>query len=200
MIGIITWKGLSNTQIMRLKAACDIRMQICKRANQNPLMETTIFYALLYTGLRESELVKLNVEQFNGKAFTNIKRKGKKVSASIPVTGDAREYLRRYLDTRKNLCPTDPLFLTHKNTRISVKYIQNICTRLKNQANAQLPEEEKFHFSPHSLRHAFLKRIADKEGIHAAQEISGNASMKEIFRYTRPSDDELEQMVKGIFD
>jgi integrase/recombinase XerD len=200
-IGVITWKGLSNTQIMRLKAACDIRVSICTRNNQDPILERAVFYSLLYTGLRESELIKLNMNQYNGKAFINIKRKGKKISARIPVSGDAKQHLDIYLKKRPFLQePGDPLFISTKNKRLSTKDIQNICTRIKNQANAQLPEEEKFHFSPHSLRHAFLKRIADKEGIHAAQEISGNVSMKEIFRYTRPSDEDMEEMVKGIFD
>ncbi len=54
------------------------------------------------------------------------------------------------------------------------------------QANAYLLTNETIKLTPHILRHSFLKRIADKYGLHVAQDLSGNISMKEIFRYTKP--------------
>lgn len=50
-------------QLTRLKSACEQRIKSCTRKNQNPLMETALFYVLLGTGLRESEVVSLNVGQ-----------------------------------------------------------------------------------------------------------------------------------------
>ena len=55
---------------MRLKSACEQRIKSCTRKNQNPLLETAVFYILLGTGLRESELVTLNVEQYLKKGCT----------------------------------------------------------------------------------------------------------------------------------
>ncbi|WP_238400517.1 hypothetical protein [Legionella bononiensis] len=52
---------------MRLKSACEQRIKTCTRKNQNPLMETALFYVLLDTGLRESEVVNLNVDQYRQK-------------------------------------------------------------------------------------------------------------------------------------
>ena len=57
----------------------------------------------------------------------------------------------------------------------------------------------RFQVSPHSLRHTFLKRIADKEGVHVAQEMSGNVSIKEIFRYTKPSLKEIESVAEDLY-
>ncbi len=54
------WNGLTSRQLMRLKAACEQRIKSCDRKNQNPLLETAVFYTLLGTGLHESELVTLN--------------------------------------------------------------------------------------------------------------------------------------------
>ena len=33
---------------------------------------------------------------------------------------------------------------------------------------AFLPEHEKFEFTPHQLRHIFLKKVTDKHGVHFA--------------------------------
>ena len=62
---------------------------------------------------------------------------------------------------------------------------------MERQANAQLPEEERFVVSPHSLRHTLLKKLADQKGIHVAMKQSGHRSDRYIWRYTQPSDAEL---------
>ena len=46
----------------------------------------------------------------------------------------------------------------------------------------------------------FLKRIADKNGVHVAQQMSGNISMREVFRYTKPSQEEVEALAEKAFD
>ena len=79
------WNGLTSRQLMRLKSACEQRIKGCTRKNQNPLMETALFYALLGTGLRESEIVSLNSYQYHQKGFHNVLRhKSKRVSQKIP--------------------------------------------------------------------------------------------------------------------
>jgi integrase len=40
---------------------------------------------LLGTGLRVSELLALECDQYNGRAFTQVRRKGGHVQKSIPV-------------------------------------------------------------------------------------------------------------------
>ena len=49
------------------------------------------------------------------------------------------------------------------------------------------------------LRHTFLKRAADKHGIHYAQTMSGNVSMREVFRYTKPSIEEIERAAEEVY-
>ena len=84
------WNGLSNSEITRLKSACELRMKACKKKHQNPLLEYTIFSILLSTGLRESELASLNVEQYHCRGFHNVKRKGNKVTRKVPVVNEAK--------------------------------------------------------------------------------------------------------------
>jgi integrase/recombinase XerD len=194
------WNGMTDRQLMRLKAAIDIRRNACQRANQNPDMEAAVFYCLLYTGLRESELVALKVSQYHHRAFHQVfRRKGKTVTERVPLPSDARLHLDRYLENR-NPQPHEPLFTSRYNNPLNTRDVARLCDRIRRQACAHLPEEERFRLTPHMLRHTFLKRAADKHGIHYAQTMSGNVSIREIFRYTRPSADDIENAAERIFD
>lgn len=197
------WNGLSDQQIMKLKAACEQRLKICVRNNQNPLMEIAIFFVLLNTGLREFELVSLNVGDYHSKGFHNVQRKGNKVSTKITVPLEARQHLENYLNFRfsDNIDNSNhkhlPMFLSRYGNRLSTHDVIRICHRISNQACAQ--DANKFKLNPHMLRHTFLKRVADKHGVHVAQKMSGNVSMSEIFRYTKPSQTEIDKHVEELF-
>ncbi|WP_128129910.1 tyrosine-type recombinase/integrase [Legionella sainthelensi] len=194
------WNGLTSREMMRLKSACEQRIKSCTRKNQNPLMEAALFYVLMGTGLRESEVVSLNVGQYRQKGLYDVLRhKSKRISQKIPLPQESREYLDQYLKKREALSD-EPLFITRYGTRIQTLDVYRICQRVLKQALAFLPENEKFEFTPHKLRHTFLKKVTDKHGVHFAQELSGNVSIKEIFRYAKPSQDEMQiQPTSNLF-
>lgn len=195
-----SWNGLTENDIMRLKSACDIRINACNKKFQNPILETAIFYILLMTGLRGSELAALNIKQYYNKGFHEVKRKGNKITKKIPLPKEAREYLDQYLDSRLNMEENDPLLVSRYNNRILTRDIARTCQRIARQASVHLPKEQELKLSPHMLRHTFLKRIADKHGIHVAQDLSGNISMKEIFRYTKPNYNEKFSIVETLYN
>lgn len=194
------WNGLTSRQLMRLKSACEQRIKSCTRKNQNPLMETALFYVLLGTGLRESEVVSLNIWQYRQKGLCEVLRhKSKRISQKIPLPQESREYLDKYLAERE-LKDDEPLFITRYGTRLQTLDVYRICQRVLKQALAFLPEGERFAFTPHKLRHTFLKKVTDKHGVHFAQELSGNVSIKEIFRYAKPSQDEMQSTIEKLFE
>jgi integrase/recombinase XerD len=194
------WNGLTQRQVLHLKAACEQRIKACQRADQNPFLETAVFYVLLQTGLRESELVSLNRDQYNHRSLHDVLRnKNKRVSKKIPLSAEASEFLERYLKTRSDVKDEEPLFISRYGKRLATQDVRRICLRLLNQATAFLSEEEKFKFTPHMLRHTFLKRVTDKHGVHFAQQMSGNVSIREIFRYAKPSQQEIDQAVEELF-
>lgn len=194
------WNGLTSRQLMRLKSACEQRMKSCTRKNQNPLMETALFYLLLSTGLRESEVVSLNVGQYRQKWLNDVLRhKSKRITQKIPLPQECREYLDDYLQKRE-VKECEPLFITRYGTRLKTLDVYRICERVLKQALAFLPEQEKFEFTPHKLRHTFLKKVTDKHGVHFAQELSGNVSIKEIFRYAKPSQAEIQDTIEKLFE
>lgn len=87
-----------------------------------------------------------------------------------------------------------------KGERLDESSIRYMMTRIANQACAQLDEEEKFKVSPHMLRHSFGKRVADKHGVHVAQKMLGNVSIKEVFKYTQPSLEEKGGISENLYD
>lgn len=195
------WLGLTEKQVLRLKAACEQRLKICGRKNQNPLLETAVFYVLLQTGLRESELVALNIEQYHHRGLHQVVRhKNKRVSFKVSLPKEAREFLERYLETREEPKPEEPLFLSRYGSRLAAQDVRRICQRLLQQASAYLGDSDKFRFTPHMLRHTFLKQVADKHGVHFAQQMSGNVSIKEIFRYTKASQQEIDETLEKLFE
>ena len=101
---------------------------------------------------------------------------------------------------RQILQATTPLFVSRFGNRLRALDVARICQRLSREASTHLPKEKQFRIAPHQLRHTFLKRCADKKGVHYAQEMSGNVSMKEVFRYTQPSDSEMEATAESVFD
>jgi len=116
------------------------------------------------------------------------------------VHSEARQYLEKYIAERfpdGKEQQDAPMFLSKYGNRLSTHDVIRICHRISNQAYAQ--EENKLRLNPHMLRHSFLKRVADKHGVHVAQKMSGNISMSEIFRYTKPSQEEIDNSVEELF-
>jgi len=87
----------------------------------------------------------------------------------------------------------DPLFKTRGHNRLNRRDVTNICNRLSSLT------PDRVRLSPHMLRHTFLKRITDQHGVHIAQKLSGNVSVREIFRYAQPSEKESAAVVEGLF-
>ncbi|WP_061489096.1 tyrosine-type recombinase/integrase [Legionella pneumophila] len=119
--------------------------------------------------------------------------------AGDPFPQESRAYLDQHLETR-GAQEEEPLFITRYGSRIQTQDVYRICQRVLKQAHAFLPEQEQFDFNPHKLRHTFLKKVTDKHGVHFAQELSGNVSIKEIFRYAKPSQDEMQSTIEASFE
>lgn len=197
-----SFRALTARQLMRLKSALEKRLALHTagelRKDQEPRLEAAVYFTLLRTGLREHELVRLDLEQYHHRGFHNVRRKGAKVTPKVPVPGEAREALDRYIAEVRGTAP-GPLFASRRAERLTARGVAYICERLSDEASAHLPESERFHLTPHMLRHTFLKSIAESRGIQAAQEMSGNISVRDIFRYTKPSADEMEMFAEEAF-
>jgi integrase/recombinase XerD len=197
-----SWNGLTDRQLMILRGALDSRRRSCKRQNQNSLLEAAVFYTLLHTGLRKFELCSLTIEQYYNKGFHNIKRKGNMITKRVFLPEDARQKLDVYLEWRESVADrvaTNALFINRYYRPLSENAVSKICKRISAQACVNLKDDEKFVLEPHQLRHTCLKRANDKYGISFAKKLSGNVGDRELYRYTAPSQQEIEEKADKLF-
>jgi integrase/recombinase XerD len=193
------WKGLSDLDVMRLRSAAEQLLHLKTAKNQLPLRDYAVFLVLLLTGLRVSELLGLDLVQYQGKHFVNVKRKGKKVSAKVFLPQEGREALDRYLDEVRGR-QDGPLFVSRSRHRLERQNVHDALKALANQANAQLPDGQKVRLSAHVLRHTLLRRAAEKHGVQYAMELSGHTSSQYIWRYVKPTDEQREAALEGLFE
>lgn len=144
---------------------------------------------LLYTGVRVSELVNLDVSDLRlterGGGLRVVHGKGNK-ERYVPVPREARHYLRAYLDSRSRVAPGDPVFSTNRGTRIGARHVRHICTALGTH--------------PHALRHTYARALASA-GVDLAQiaRLLGHASLASTAIYTIPTDLEISNTVSRVF-
>ena len=192
------WKGLSDMEVTRLKAAGEQLLHLKSRRNQNPQRDRAIFLALLHTALRISELLALDLDQYRGKHFHNVRRKGRTVTRKTFLAQEAREALDLYLAQVRG-CAPGPLFCSRSGKRLGRQNVDAALKALASQANSRLPKDRLIHLSAHVLRHTMLRKAAEKHGVQYAMELSGHTSSRYIWRYVQPSQEQKEAALEDLF-
>lgn len=178
------WKGLTHVDQIRLLAAAQTLRLRPGHGTDQGLRDHALVATLLGTGLRIAELLRLERAQYNGKAFTQVLRKGGAVQKSVPVQKVHREVLDQWLAERGDYAGA--LFTTRTGKALTRQQAFDIVKRMERHANAQLAEEEKLKVSPHVLRHTLLRKVANEKGVHYAMEMAGHKSDRYIWRYVKP--------------
>ena len=191
------WRGLEDRQVNRLRSAAEQLIHIKTRAHQHALRDQALFLVLLHTALRVSELLSLDLKQYQGGCFLHIQRKGKKVTRKLRVPQPAREALDEYLEVRGR--GAGPLFLSRSGKRLAPQNVDESLKKIAAQANATLRARERIHLSAHMLRHTCLRKAAEKD-IRYAMKLSGHTSSQYIWRYTEPSGREFDEAMEELYD
>ena len=192
------WKGLKDIEVTRLKAAGEQLLHLKRRRNQNAVRDYAIFLVLLHTGLRISELLSLELDQYRGKHFLNVKRKGKNVTRRVFLAQEPREALDHYLRECRGKTP-GPLFSSRSGHVLARQNVDQALKALARQACARLPKDQHIHLSAHLLRHTMLRKTAEKYGVQYAMELAAHTSSRYIWRYVQPSDEEKEAALEDLF-
>jgi integrase/recombinase XerC len=154
-----------------------------------PARDLAIFELLYGCGLRISELVGLNLDDFDfSERWIRVRGKGKK-ERQVPYAGKASAALDRYLDLRRNLDVRQPssgseqaLFLNHRGGRLTDRGAHGI---VKFYAR-MITGDSSIH--PHSLRHAYATHLlSDGADLRAIQELLGHARLSTTQKYTQVS-------------
>jgi len=184
---------LNSEQIQRLLNSPQI-------SNNIGLRDKAILETLFSTGLRVSELVRLNRDQINldRKEF-GVRGKGNKLRV-VFLSDTAVQWLGRYLLSRKDTFK--PLFIRYSGSvdiqksgekmRLTARSMQIIVAKYAKRAG--LPIEA----SPHTLRHSFATDllIAGAD-LRSVQEMLGHESIRTTQVYTHVTNRHLKEVHKA---
>ena len=148
-----------------------------------PARDLAIFELLYGCGLRISELVGLNLEDFDlSERWIRVRGKGKK-ERQVPYAGKASTALDRYVEIRKPASGSErALFLNHRGGRLTDRGARGI---VKFYAR-MITGDSSIH--PHSLRHAYATHLlSDGADLRAIQELLGHAQLSTTQKYTQVS-------------
>jgi len=149
----------------------------------HPERDLVIFELLYGCGLRISELVGLNLDDFDfTERWVLVRGKGRK-ERQVPFGGKAAAAIERYLPERKPAAAAErALFLNHRRMRLSDRGARGI---VKFYAR-MITGDSSIH--PHSLRHAYATHLlSDGADLRAIQELLGHAQLSTTQKYTQVS-------------
>ena len=153
-----------------------------KLDQSHPERDSLIFELLYGCGLRVSELVGLNLDDFDfGQRWIRVRGKGRK-ERQVPFGTKAAAALDRYLAKRPTRVGESALLLNHKGKRLSDRGARGI---VKFYARS-ISQDSSVH--PHSLRHAYATHLlSDGADLRSIQELLGHSSLSTTQRYTQVS-------------
>lgn len=146
-----------------------------------------ILELLFSSGVRISELIKLNRHDLNPEGKIYIMGKGKK-QRFIYITPRARHYINEYLDMREDdnealFAPTSGGRNGQMGKRLSANFIQEKIRHYRKMLGIIVPT------TPHSFRHGFATYLAEEGASPAAiQILLGHESLHTTDRYVHASD------------
>ena len=147
-----------------------------------PERDRLIFELLYGCGLRISELVGLDLEDFDFREqWIRVRGKGRK-ERQVPYGATAAAALEKYLGARSAKPKERALLVNRLGTRLSDRGARGI---VKLYARL-ISGDASMH--PHSLRHAFATHLlADGADLRAIQELLGHARLATTQKYTQVS-------------
>jgi integrase/recombinase XerC len=149
----------------------------------HPERDLLLFELLYGCGLRVSELVGLDLEDFDrSERWIRVRGKGRK-ERQVPYGSKAASALERYLSSRAAAKSDErALLLSRRGTRLSDRMAREI---VKFYAR-MLAGDGSLH--PHSFRHAYATHLlADGADLRAIQELLGHARLSTTQKYTQVS-------------
>ena len=183
---------LNSEQLARLFSSPEI-------SNEIGLRDRAILETLFSTGLRVSELVKLNRDQINleRKEF-GVRGKGNKVRV-VFLSDSAVAWINRYISVRKDVFK--PLFIRYsrdisiakegEKMRLSARSIQLIVKKYSKKAGLPIDAH------PHTLRHSFATDLLiSGADLRSVQEMLGHESIRTTQIYTHVTNKHLKEVYR----
>ncbi|MDQ1474575.1 MAG: integrase/recombinase XerC [Bryobacterales bacterium] len=147
-----------------------------------PKRDRLLLEILYGCGLRVSEAVGLNLEDFDRtERWVRVRGKGRK-ERQVPYGAKAAEALDQYLEDRGPVADERALFLNRLRGRLTDRGARNI---VKFYATYVVGDSS---IHPHTLRHAFATHLlSDGADLRSIQELLGHARLSTTQKYTQVS-------------
>jgi len=150
------------------------------------IRDKAIIELLYSSGLRVSELVKLNLNDFNNEKYIKVSGKGRKERV-VPLNQSAFKSIDFWIkDSRNKIAKSSEsaLFVGNKGSRIDVRVVRRIVLK-------------KLGTYPHAVRHSFATHLLEGGAdIRVVQELLGHEDPNTTQLYTHISVKELKKKYK----
>jgi integrase/recombinase XerC len=153
-----------------------------KLERPHPARDLLLFELLYGCGLRVSELVGLNLDDFDrSEKWIRVRGKGRK-ERQVPYGAKAAQALEKYLAARPTKLGETALLISNRGARLGDRAAREI---VKFYAR-MVAGDGSLH--PHSFRHAYATHLlADGADLRAIQELLGHARLGTTQKYTQVS-------------
>ncbi len=188
--------GARNVSFLKLEEL-DRLMKGPDVSDEAGLRDRAILEMLFSTGMRVSELVKLNRDQIDfERKELGIIGKGNRARV-VFLSDDAVEWIKKYLDSREDYFK--PLFIRYggrseagkdgEKMRLSTRSVQRIVAHYAKMSMLQVKT------TPHTLRHSFATDLlSGGADIRSVQEMLGHKSITTTQVYTHVTDKRLKEV------
>jgi len=165
--GIIT-KPVEKNEYIETLSANEYSLLLNKVKEDGDLRNIAIVYVLLHTGIRVSELCRLNRSDIDLIKNELIIQKNER-ERLIPLSTDTRVHLQNYLRSHTS---KDAIFITNAGDRITERAVQYML--------------KKYHVNPNKLRHTFCQKLVDNNiDIDIVSRLAGHRDLNVTKRYVK---------------
>jgi site-specific recombinase XerD len=195
--GLTPDKYLSKDQLKKLRRHVrDMADAARERGSFRNIVNELIVELFVNTGLRASELCKLNIADLpvsHGKDSVWVRNGKGNVVRTIDINEALKNRIARYVKLyRKNSKPNSPLLLSEWKGRISYQGLYTRIKRIGEHAGIG-----KLH--PHMLRHTYLTRLYNVEkDLRFVQDQAGHSSPTTTAIYAKTDSESRKRQVEGL--
>jgi site-specific recombinase XerD len=154
-------------------------------ATEEAKRDCALLEVLYSTGIRVSELCRLNVSDIDWGGMIRIHRKGAK-EEFIPIGFHALRSIKEYLRTRTT--EEKALFLNRFGRRLTPRGVRYIVEKYRKKASLQ-------ELTPHTFRHTFATHLLEGGAdLRAVQEMLGHVNLSTTQIYTHVTGERLKEI------
>ena len=163
---------------------------------KHSLRNQLIFVALCNSGLRISDILKLNIDDVRNKHYVEIIEKKTGKYKRFPLNDKLKKLIKKYLverDKTYSITNDEPLFVGKKHCRLDrsqvYRFIKDACAKVGLQGN----------FGTHSGRKSFGYHFYKKfHDVALLQKIFNHSSPSITMRYIGIAQEELDESYKNF--